>query len=423
MKPRLLLFGRVSPVKRIPWILETIGEEIVRQGAHLTLIGAPDTPALRAEIKAVLPSTAVWRDTLVPPSEARSLYHDHDIFINATPGSMDKTILEAAACGCIVLAASQGMRHGLPSDLGWLQFSSADELRQSVERVLRMTPEERRAIGARLRAWIIVRHSLQLHIPRLVALLYEKSPCPLFRQRLKRWAWRVSAGRELPAGLSVLMFHAMDGKGPAAWDPYRFQAYITRLMSHKTAIFRCKDVWNGTSFNTSSRGVLLTLDDAVEDFQAIIPILRREQLSMTVFAPSVLGTLRGSEQIARRVLTQYELQAFVNEGIIEVGGHGASHTPLAEMEPKQLAEEVRSSFAYAVSLNPKGVPPVFAYPKGKRDGAAEQAVAAAGFVAAFGVQPGRWTQTTQLFHIPRIPVLGWMNSRDGLDRLLSERFV
>ena len=43
----------------------------------------------------------------IPHSQTPNIYRTHKIFVNTSPsGMLDKTIFEAAASGCIVLAAS-----------------------------------------------------------------------------------------------------------------------------------------------------------------------------------------------------------------------------------------------------------------------------------------------------------------------------
>ena len=59
-------------------------------------------------------------------ADAVNLYRTHEIFVNASPsGMLDKTIFEAAASGCIVLAASTDFADAAGEDS---QFNSAAEL-------------------------------------------------------------------------------------------------------------------------------------------------------------------------------------------------------------------------------------------------------------------------------------------------------
>jgi len=171
---KVLVFGRVSPVKRVPWVVENLKDRLAGGDCRLRIVGAATVPdealALGDSAKA---AGAVWENREIRDSKAAlDLYHWADVVVNATPASLDKVILEAAATGAVVLAASQGVKRGLDEDLHWLVFEDGDGLRRAVARLSAMGAHERAVVGDRLRRWVIANHSLKGHIRKVVQALW-----------------------------------------------------------------------------------------------------------------------------------------------------------------------------------------------------------------------------------------------------------
>ncbi len=173
---RVLLLGRVSPVKRVPWVLDALAPVVQERTLKIEIVGKADTVIEEEAVRARLNSSISWENRAIPHEDVAERYHEADIFVNATPGSMDKTLLEAAASGCIVLAATKGILHGLAPELAWLQFATQDELRCAVEKVLALSVEERSLIRAQLRAWVEREHSLQSHVQKVAAISAGQIP-------------------------------------------------------------------------------------------------------------------------------------------------------------------------------------------------------------------------------------------------------
>lgn len=97
-KNSVLFLGRISPVKKVLEFIDwaksknfqaTIAGPILAEDKEY---GELVLESLTPNIKYVGPVTE---------DEARKLYQSHEIYANFTPaGSMDKTVIEAAACGC-----------------------------------------------------------------------------------------------------------------------------------------------------------------------------------------------------------------------------------------------------------------------------------------------------------------------------------
>ena len=134
-KPNSILFlGRISPSKRPEMLIDALAS-LARTGATFTasLIGSPlpQDETYHESLKEKVRSLSHHKGTShflsrsapnemksladrvsfhpgVPNGQTPDLYRAHEIFVNASPsGMLDKTLFEAAACGCRVLAASE----------------------------------------------------------------------------------------------------------------------------------------------------------------------------------------------------------------------------------------------------------------------------------------------------------------------------
>lgn len=110
----ILFFGRMAPVKR-PDVLVDALSHVRQKGIPFTatFLGSP-LPAheefymkLKDRARANDPDGRIAFMPGIPNTDAPDAYRAHDVFVNATgSGAFDKTLFEAAASGCLVLAAS-----------------------------------------------------------------------------------------------------------------------------------------------------------------------------------------------------------------------------------------------------------------------------------------------------------------------------
>jgi glycosyltransferase involved in cell wall biosynthesis len=164
---RLLMLGRVSSVKRVPWVVDRVAR--VRGAAQeLRIIGRPTQEDEAKRLREAVERThATWEERDYSVDEAPSLYREADVFLNATPGSLDKTIVEAALSGCVVIATTPAFGSQVPEGLRWLCPASEEMFEEAARRVCSMSADERRAVGQELRAWAVERHSMRRQIARL----------------------------------------------------------------------------------------------------------------------------------------------------------------------------------------------------------------------------------------------------------------
>lgn len=413
--PTVLVYGRVSTVKRVDWIVTELQPWLEQGSLHVRVVGrALDTMA-RTALEQALQQRSDWEERDTTQAEARILFQEAAIVINATPGSLDKTILEAAASGCVVLATTPGFLEGLPLDLAWLHFTDASSLHAAIDRVLSSSFAERQEIGQRLRIWVEQYHSLTTHIQKLQALITEPVPVTPFKQKLRRFWWYLSLRKR--TGLPVLMFHALDGQGSVGWEVSTFAVLLLRLFSADYTFYRPSDLWrNGQWVMPTGKGVLLTFDDATKDFVHALPWLRMFQMPVVLFAPAGIETLDFSDGQRRDILSREEISALADSGLVTIGGHGLTHRMLTKIEPSESQKELEGSFVFVQTFSTKE-PHLFAYPRGKHNELIQMLAKEVGFTGAFTVLPGHWNDSTNPMCIPRLPVYAWMSSKDVLRRL------
>lgn len=169
--PRLILsLGRISPVKRIDLLIEAL--DLLAAGGtdfSVRIYGAAsdrDRPYYeRIRRPFFYPS--------VPPDRTPEIYNQAEIFVNLTPsGSFDKTILEAMACGNLVVAANRSLAEVLPN-LFLFEGKDPRELAQCLRTVLLMAEEEKNGYRSRFREYIVKYHDLSLLTDKLYVYFNE----------------------------------------------------------------------------------------------------------------------------------------------------------------------------------------------------------------------------------------------------------
>jgi GT2 family glycosyltransferase/peptidoglycan/xylan/chitin deacetylase (PgdA/CDA1 family) len=158
-----------------------------------------------------------------------------------------------------------------------------------------------------------------------------------------------------------------------------------------------------------SRAALVTFDDAYIDLlSAGCGVLAQRGVPAVVFA---VAGLTGGTNAWDRSLGAPELRLLDAEGLrevaaqgFEIGSHGMSHRPLADLGPEELGQEVQES---AVRLEGLGLPRprVLSYPHGEWTLEVATAVREAGYQAAFTVSPGFVRRGANRYALPRVEVL------------------
>ncbi|MEW2218493.1 polysaccharide deacetylase family protein [Streptomyces sp. NPDC006990] len=162
----------------------------------------------------------------------------------------------------------------------------------------------------------------------------------------------------------------------------------------------------------------LTFDDGYADFlTAAVPLLRRYGCTATAFVlPGRLGGDNAWDELGpRKALLDAEGIREAAAAGMEIGSHGLVHTDLTGADDATLARETAHSRALLGELT-GAAPAGFCYPYGTLDHRAVQAVRAAGYSYACGIDPG---PLTGVHALPRAHV----GARDTSVRLYLKKVL
>ena len=162
-RPRsILALGRISSVKRLDLLINALFE-LQKSGEQFTatIVGSPISGAdslyekkmHRLADPLVRAGVLVFREG-VPHTATPAIYQSHEIYVNLTPaGSFDKTIVEAAACGTIVLSANKDVMSSFhPNNRDILFFESTEPptFSHKIRGILNMVESKKEKIRAGL---------------------------------------------------------------------------------------------------------------------------------------------------------------------------------------------------------------------------------------------------------------------------------
>ncbi|OGG51110.1 hypothetical protein A2763_02095 [Candidatus Kaiserbacteria bacterium RIFCSPHIGHO2_01_FULL_54_36] len=174
----VLFFARFAPAKKPHLLIEALG--LLQKsnvpfkasffGATLPADAAYRAQVLRRAEELGFGNSAVFHEG-VPHSAAPGIFSNHEIYINlSSSGTYDKTIFEAAASGCIVLASSRdyaalaGERFLVPDD-------NAQAIKEKLREFLMLPDAECRAIASKTSELVLKGQNLQALAERLAAEL------------------------------------------------------------------------------------------------------------------------------------------------------------------------------------------------------------------------------------------------------------
>lgn len=171
-KKKILFLGRLSPVKQPEIFIEAAA--LLDDTYEFHLYG--DDPSPGASYKKKLESLAgntVFFHSAITNQETPSIYRTHDIYINLTPeGSMDKTVLEAGACGTLVIVANKSFKSIVP-DQSLLSDVTPSGLAQKITEMETLSASERARMCEITREGILKEHSLHELGSRLYTYMME----------------------------------------------------------------------------------------------------------------------------------------------------------------------------------------------------------------------------------------------------------
>ncbi|MFN0205436.1 MAG: glycosyltransferase family 4 protein [Planctomycetota bacterium] len=189
---RLITVGRLTPSKDVGVLIEGCSQ--LRAKGHavlLEIIGDAMEPgdvaygaAMRELAKKLSAKLAAEKLTtgefvqfhgFVPYKQIPSVYRRANIFISASrTGSVDKAVLEAMACGSLVLTSNDSFRTILPREYIFKE-RDVDEFTKKAENLLNLNKEARAAAGRELRSIVARDHAVAPLMERLVREMSERA--------------------------------------------------------------------------------------------------------------------------------------------------------------------------------------------------------------------------------------------------------
>ena len=179
---RIISVGRISPIKGYETLIDAIcllKERDIQ--AEARIIGrpvmSPDFPydiRLRRMVRDRNLTPNIEFVGFVPYRDIAGHYQWADIAVGMTPpGGIDKSLLEAMACGCVVVTSNTVMSHDVKTaGVGLLySFGSSRELADVLEVLAGTNGAGMEEVSARLRATVRHRHPIRTAVERISALL------------------------------------------------------------------------------------------------------------------------------------------------------------------------------------------------------------------------------------------------------------
>jgi glycosyltransferase involved in cell wall biosynthesis len=155
----VLFLGRLSPVKR-PQIFMEASKLLPAYSFH-SYGSEPGDAGTYEQKLASLANGHVMFHKSIPNYETPRVYATSAVYVNLTPeGSMDKTVLEAAACGTLVLVSNKSFQEFLPPPC-LLSLSNPESLAQGIRALGEMPEEKKEAYRAQLVHMVEEKHSLK----------------------------------------------------------------------------------------------------------------------------------------------------------------------------------------------------------------------------------------------------------------------
>ncbi len=164
----ILFFSRFAPAKKPDILLEALGalsKEGIQFEASFYGTALPRDADYRdrviARARELGLSERVKFHLGVPHTEAPTIFSTHEIFVNlSSSGTYDKTMFEAAACGCVVIASSRDFA-AIVGERFLVADNDANAPAAKLREFLALPENERTALASQQRGTVLTGHSLK----------------------------------------------------------------------------------------------------------------------------------------------------------------------------------------------------------------------------------------------------------------------
>lgn len=164
----IVAIGRITRIKRLDLIIETFAK--LPSSYHLVIAGGVITQKDREEqehldelVQRLSIHDRVVFTGFLTQTDVRALVQKASLLLHAAGGGLDKVILEAMACGCPLVCASEAALRVLPSSCS----ADHDSVFAKAQHLLTLSDAERQALGSELRSRVLQGHALPTLIQRI----------------------------------------------------------------------------------------------------------------------------------------------------------------------------------------------------------------------------------------------------------------
>ena len=177
LKNSILFLGRMDKIKKPDLLIEALdilnkkninfvcdfyGDPTLKTGDYFDLI---KKKVLGSDLK-----NKINFYKAVANYETPKIYSEHSIYVNLTPaGSFDKTILEAAACGCLLVVANKSLLGEIDDRM--ITGESAEDIAERIEFWFDISEAERKKVLDGLKKYVTKNHSVAVLIEKIEEII------------------------------------------------------------------------------------------------------------------------------------------------------------------------------------------------------------------------------------------------------------
>ncbi len=181
---RIVTIGRISSIKDYGTLIDAM-EVLQKSGLNIKLdiLGDADSSDDKKYLESLIQKVKdkgleekINFVGSVPNKDIVNYLHQADIFVNTSQtGSLDKAILEAMACGLVVLSSNDSSRNifGGYRDRLFFKPKDSEDLARKISRITKLSSGERIEIGKKLRETVVKDHNLEDLIKKIIRI-YQK---------------------------------------------------------------------------------------------------------------------------------------------------------------------------------------------------------------------------------------------------------
>lgn len=184
--PQILSVGRISPVKDYETLIraaDILINQMKQSHLEFEVFGDVGTESQRSYFDKLRQMVSEYQleehfhfRGAVPNKEVFKYLNECDLFVNLSgTGSLDKAVLEAMACGKIVLTSNISYKRVLADCDPNLMIEEKNygELARKIIDYLTLDEKVRKNLGLQLRNIVVANHSIDYFMDKLVSVFYE----------------------------------------------------------------------------------------------------------------------------------------------------------------------------------------------------------------------------------------------------------